>query len=40
MAKCVEKSEKEKQNIISNAISLIEIKYNKKISDFEKIEFE
>ena len=40
LQKKIKLSEKEKQNIISNAISLIEIKYNKKISDFEKIEFE
>ena len=40
MKKKIKLSEKEKQNIIDNAISLIEIKYNKKLSNFEKIEFE
>ena len=39
LQKRIKLSEKEKQSIISNAISLIEIKYNKKLSDFEKIEF-
>ena len=40
LQKKIKLSEKEKQNIIDNAISLIEIKYNKKLSNFEKIEFE
>ena len=39
LQKRIKLSEKEKQSIISNAISLIEIKYNKKLSDFGKIEF-
>lgn len=39
LQKRIKLSEKEKQSIISNAILLIEIKYNKKLSDFEKIEF-
>lgn len=40
LQKKIKLSEKEKQNIIDNAILLIKIKYNKKLSNFEKIEFE
>lgn len=40
LQKKIKLSEKEKQNMIDNAISLIKTKYNKKLSNFEKIEFE
>lgn len=40
LQKKIKLSKKEKQQIITDAISLLKIKYRKKLKDFEKIEFE